>query len=244
MSATRTIALQRIERVGAALPVSVRARVVFIGGIVLPLLVNVERRFNAPRTTKDVDAVMATTSYGQFVDVEEQLRFANFRHVPDGPISRWITPAGDVFDLTAAGSHTGGTGSPVDAIAIELARAIPEHTNLKCLSPIGFFLMKVAAFFDRGQQMPIHSRDLSDLGVLLLGAAGLEKEATETRPEVRALIRTSAAALLDVSRIESALRSHFHDREPVLPDSPDDLARDAIDVLRSLARVGMDDASG
>lgn len=233
-TSTRTASLDRIVAVANALPAGVRDQVVFIGGTVLPLLVDVDARVDAPRPTKDVDAVTATVSYTQFGQMENELRAARFRHSPTGPISRWIAPNGEIFDLSTAGDHPGGTGAIVDQMAIDTSVPIPEHPHLRQLSGIGFFLMKSAAFADRGARVAYESKDLADLAVLLAGRETLVAEAARAADEVREMIRLHAHALLEIPDLAGALRSHFRDRRPIPPDTPDSLANDALRILARL----------
>lgn len=233
--AARTASLERIVAVADALPERVRSQVVFIGGTVLPLLVDVDARFDAPRPTRDVDAVTATVSYTAYGLLEESLRSAGFKHsMRPGPISRWIAPNGEIFDLSTAGDHPGGTGALVDQMAIETAVPIPEYPQLRQLSGIGFFLMKSAAFSDRGARAPYESKDLADLAVLLAGRETLVAEAEVAPDDVRAMMHTHASALLGVSDVNGALRSHFRDRHPIPPDTPASLADEALAVLKRL----------
>lgn len=231
---TRTASLDRIVAVANALPPKVRDQVVFIGGTALPLLVDVDTRFDAPRPTKDVDAVTATVSYTRYAQMEEALRAAQFRHAPTGPLSRWIAPNGEIFDLSTVGEHSGGTGAIVDQMAIETAVPIPEHPHLRQLSGIGCFLMKSAAFSDRGAQVPYESKDLADLAVLLVGYGTLVAEAALAVDRVREMIHAHAMALLGVADLAGALRSLFRDRQPVSPDTPVTLADEALATLRQL----------
>lgn len=236
-TSTRAVALDRIGAVASALPASVRDRVVFIGGTVLPLLTDVDARFDAPRPTKDVDAVTATVSYTQLGQMENALRAARFRHAPSGPISRWIAPHGEIFDLSTAGDHPGGTGAIVDQMAIETAVPIAEYPHLRQLSGVGFFLMKAAAFADRGARSPYESKDLADLAVLLVGRETLLTEAARAAANVREMIHRHAQALLATRDLAGAMRSHFRDRHPIPPDTPDSLANDAVAVLLRLQRL-------
>ncbi|MBA4071708.1 MAG: hypothetical protein C0497_07725 [Gemmatimonas sp.] len=231
---TRTGSLDRIVAVAEALPARVRDQVVFIGGTVLPLLVDVDAKFDAPRPTRDVDAVTATVSYTQYGLIEDALRAAQFRHAPSGPISRWIAPNGEIFDLSTAGDHPGGTGAIVDQMAIETAVPIPEYSHLRQLSGIGFFLMKSAAFADRGARVAYESKDLADLAVLLAGRETLVAEATQAADKVREMIHMHARALLESPDLAGALRSHYRDRHPIPPDTPDSLANDVAAVLARL----------
>ncbi|MDQ8155167.1 MAG: hypothetical protein P3B98_10955 [Gemmatimonadota bacterium] len=233
-TSTRTASLRRIVAVANALPETVRDQVVFIGGTVLPLLVDIDTRFDAPRPTKDVDAVMATVSYTRMAQVEDALRKAHFTHAPRGPISRWVAPNAELFDLSTAGDHPGGTGAIVDQMALATAVPIPEHPQLRQLSAVGYFLMKSAAFADRGTQAPYESKDLSDLAVLLVGCKTLAAEAALATPDVRDMIHTKARTLLAFDDFAGALRSHFRDRQPIPPDTPVTLADEAVTALRQL----------
>lgn len=233
----RDLSLARIGAVADALPSTLREQVVFIGGIVLPLLVDVQSRFDTPRVTKDVDAVMMAVSYTRFAETEDTLRHAGFRHAPEAPISRWVAPNGEVFDLTSAGTHAGGTGAAVDIAAFNTANRLPERSDIRVLSGLGFLLMKAAAFRDRGVRAPAASRDLSDVAVLLVGRASLLEECRVATAAHQALVRESAAMLLDVPGLIGALRAHFNDREPIPPDTPDSLAVLAIETLKQLANI-------
>lgn len=232
--ATRAAAAERIRRVARDLGPS-RELVVFIGGTVLPLLVNVDARFDSPRPTKDVDAVAATASYSQMGRLEAALRAAGFRNAPGRHAQRWRTPSGEFFDLSFAGAQTGGTGSPVDALAIETALVLDGDPPIRHVSGLGLFLMKTAAFADRGRDVPFESKDLADLAVLLCGRSTLEAEADAALTEVRAAMVSAAQSLLATADLVGALRDHFRDRRPIPPDTPADLAAEAIDLLQRLA---------
>lgn len=187
-----------------------------------------------------IDAVTGAVSYTRFFQMEEALRAARFTHDRTGPISRWIAPNGEVFDLTSAGQLLGGTGAAVDQWAIDTAVPIPEHPQLRQLSGPGYFIMKAAAFSDRGRRNPTDSKDLADLAVLLVGREGLLTESEATPPEMQALIAQHAEMLLASSDLIGGLRGHFADRRPIPPDTPDSLAMESLDVLHALVRLSND----
>lgn len=226
-------AAARIRRVATDLG-SVRSQVVFIGGTTLPLLVNVESRFDAPRPTKDVDAVAATASYTEMARMEASLRSVGFRHEPRSHAQRWRAPSGEIFDLSFAGAHTGGTGSRVDALAFRAAVEFPGEPTFRHVSGLGLLIMKSAAFGDRGRDAPTESRDLADLAVLLAGRSILGAEYAAAADEMRAAVAAAANALLDTPDLVSGLRSHYRDRRPIPPDTPHDLAVEAMERLRGL----------
>jgi predicted nucleotidyltransferase len=87
----RASAAERIRRVARAMG-DVHEQLVFLGASVLPLLAEVDHRLAAPRTTKDVDAVAATTSYLAMAKLEESLRARGFRRRSLGHAGRWLSP--------------------------------------------------------------------------------------------------------------------------------------------------------
>ena len=237
--AAATAAAQRIGRVATELA-EISNRLVFIGGAVLPLLVDVEARFDAPRVTKDVDAVAATATYTARHRIEQAMRKARYRDARESHIGRFISPTNEIFDISFAGDHAGGTGSRTDALAIETAVRRPGPPEFRHLSATGLFLMKVDAFFDRGSAAPYASKDLSDLGVLLVGCPTLADEVITRSGAVRRQIAGSAMRLHGAYDLEEALRSHFRDRRPVPPDDPESLAREALDRLEALSHAADD----
>lgn len=230
----REMAILRIRRVATELG-DVRERLVFIGGTVLPLLVEVESRFSSPRITKDVDAVAGTARYTEKHRLEQAMRQARFRDEPGGHMGRWRSPSGEIFDLSFAGDHAGATGSPVDALGIQSAVTLVGEPPVRHLSAPGFFLMKTAAFFDRGQAAPFESKDLADLAVLLAGRPQLPREISESAGDGWSLGSEFAQRLLAVTDLAGALRTHFRDRRPVPPDTPDTLANEVLGHLRRIA---------
>lgn len=233
MSDVALAAATRIRRVANDLGES-RPQVVFIGGTVLPLLVDVESRFDSPRPTKDVDAVAATASYTQMARLEAALRKAGFKDEPGRHAQRWRAPSGELFDLSFAGAHTGGTGSTVDAHALSTAVVLDGDPPIRHVSALGLFLMKAAAFADRGREVPFESKDLADLAVLLVGRSSLVAEAAGATVEMKVAIVNAVADLLSTPELVGGLRSHFRDRRPIQPFTPAELASEAIEKLGAM----------
>lgn len=230
----RDAAIARVGRVATELQ-AINRTLVFIGGAVLPLLVDVEERFEAPRSTKDVDAVAATATYTAKHRIEQALREARYRDAMDSHAGRFISPSKEIFDISFAGNHAGGSGSKTDELAIATSVERLEAPAFRHVSAVGFFLMKVAAFCDRGAANPYDSKDLADLAVLLVGRPALAHEATAFGSAVCQSVRDAAQRLKPAKQLAGALRTHFHDRRPVAPYVPDDLALEALARLDRLA---------
>ena len=157
-----TPALDLLGRVAEALGPLVD-RVVFIGGAIAPLL---QTHPVSPRVrpTKDVDGVAITTTYLEFHTLQEQLRARGFvQRAMEADTSRhahrWTTPTGILFDLVPAGTHLGGSGSPLGQVAVDTAVAIALHTSngaamvIRHADAPTFLALKWAAFEDRGGEI-------------------------------------------------------------------------------------------
>ena len=166
--------------------------------------------------------------------MEESLRACGFRHQPGSNAGRWLSPAGEIFDVSFAGDHLGGTGSALDALAIQTAVLLPSDPPIRRLSGAGFLIMKAAAFNDRGISAPHESKDLADIAVLLIGRPQLTLEVESVDTEMRRAVGTASTLLLAVRELAPALRGHFSDRSPIPPDMPDELTVETIGVLEGL----------
>lgn len=235
MGEERRLCEQRIIEVAHRLS-SVRDRLVFIGGTVLPLLVDVDGRFYSPRMTDDVDAVGIAVNYTDASHVEEAVAGAGYtldarsRHK-----GRWRGPGDAIFDLSFAGDFPGASGARIDEMAIATAQQMDGHPEIRHLSPTGLFLMKCAAYGDRGQDAPEESKDLADLAVLLVGT-DVPADVAQRSPDVREEARNRAKWLLNLPSTDVALIGHFAERFPKPPETAEELAEEAITVLESLSR--------
>jgi len=233
MGEERTLSARRIAAVADRLA-DVRAKLVFIGGTVLPLLVDVDERFYAPRMTDDVDAVGIAVSYLESHAVEAAVAAAGFTHdLTSRHKGRWIGPDGSIFDLSFAGDFPGASGAQVDLMAIETAIPMQGHPGVRHLGSTGLFLMKCAAYHDRGQQRPEDSKDLADLAVLLVGS-DIPADAAAWPAHVRSEVRARARWLRERPSLAMSMLSHFAERRPRPPDTAEDLADEAIAVLERL----------
>lgn len=217
MSAARRQAVDDLVRVARALG-PLRDQVVFIGGAIAPLLQQ-EPPFAHARATSDVDAVVATTSYGRMHEVEVSLRQAGFRQGPSGGrhMYRWISPDGIPFDLVPAGEHTGGSGSSWDALAIAtaLTAELAPGLAIRHASAPAFLALKWAAHEDRGRTDPLTSHDLEDIVALLASRPGLPSEVAAAPKELREFVRARAGSLLADPDIRYLLAAHLNNaRDP------------------------------
>lgn len=200
-----TPALDLLGRVAEALGPLVD-RVVFIGGAIAPLL---QTHPVSPRVrpTKDVDGVAITASYSDFHILQEQLRTRGFvQRAKEADTSRhahrWTTPTGILFDLVPAGTHLGGSGSPLDQVAVDTAVAIALHTSNRAAMVIRhadaptFLALKWAAFEDRGGGDLLGSHDVEDILAVVASRPSLPSECASAPERVQTVLRAMASTLM------------------------------------------------
>lgn len=210
-----------MQSVAAALGEALCGRVVFIGAAVLPLL-ETDEVLGAPRPTKDVDGVIATTTYVQKAHVEEEMRARRFRHVQEPPthLDRWRAPDPQetVFDLVGCGDHPGGTGNAHDQWVIDTAITADLPPHVRHASAVGLLLLKCDAYEDRGKGVPLQSKDLADIVALCATRPSLVGEVAEAPVHVRNAIGAAIRSILNTPRERNALVTHVEDRQPLVPD--------------------------
>ena len=231
--------LDRIAQVAEALG-DLRERVVFIGGAIAPLL-QTHPPFPRARPTKDVDAVTATTSYGDIEVLDEALRAKEFR-TPLRPnagesregrtqthVHKWLTAGGIEFDLIPSGVHLGGSGNIWDRYAVELCHAVEIRTGLwiKHATAPAFVAMKWAAHHDRGKDDPINSTDLEDILALIASRPTLVDELRQSPPELSRYVRDRTTRFLSNADAGDLLAAHLNNATA---------ARAVIDGVRSVLK--------
>lgn len=170
--------IARIAGIARALG-ELSSEVVFIGGAIAPLL-QTHPAIPRVRATKDVDAVVASTHYAGYHQLEVRLRDLGFKMDTSGGnhVHRWLAPDGTPFDLVPAGEHLGGTGGTWGSIALETAVEAEIEPGLKIrhASAPGFLALKWAAFWDRGAGDPFSSQDLEDILALMVSRDAIVEE--------------------------------------------------------------------
>lgn len=211
--------LNRVASVANALGEDLRAAVVFIGGAILPLLEAEGNLLGSARPTKDVDGVVATTSYTQKTRIEDALRERKFRNQMNAShMDRWLTPDGAIFDLVACGTHLGGNASKHDMFAIETAETIDLPPLIRHASAVGYLVLKCGAFRDRGTKMPLESKDLSDIVTLVATRPSIVDEVHSAPELIRDFLRTQVRAILADKRTMSSIATHLRDTDPLVDD--------------------------
>ncbi len=189
--------IARVARVARALS-ELSADVVFIGGSIAPLLQS-DPVLPRVRPTRDVDAIVASTSYASQHTREARMRMLGFTTDTSGHAHRWRAPDGTPFDLVPAGEHLGGTGSEWDQAAIDTAvfSEVEPGLRIRHASAPGFLGLKWAAFEDRGASDPFNSEDLEDILALIVSRNHIVAEFNGAPRPLQDYVRRNFRRLLD-----------------------------------------------
>lgn len=228
-------AVRRLVQVAEQLGDRLRRRVVFIGASLLPLMETEEHVLATSRATNDVDAVTATTSYGDKFELDEALRVQGFRNVTGdrSHADRWRAPNGVIFDCVSCGAHLGGTGSADDLWVVDHAVETDLPPIVRHASAVGLLLLKSGAYQDRGASSPITSKDLSDIVAMFATRPQLASEVAAADQNVRETLAGRCRALVGIPRVVSAIRSHIASLQPLF-EGVDDLILERMRQLPSM----------
>ncbi len=211
-AALRHPAVQRLRSIAEQLG-GLRERVVFIGGAIAPLL-QAAPPFKSARVTKDVDAIVATTTYGEYHALTEQLRAAGFHqshNIADTHVHRWTTADGLLFDLVSAGHHVAASGQRWDTLALQCAieADLGSGVWVRHASAPAFLALKFAAYADRGRNDPFMSHDLEDIVALIASRAQIVSEVATTHPEITGYVTAECLALWNHPMVHDLLAANL-----------------------------------
>jgi predicted nucleotidyltransferase len=187
------------------------AEVVFIGAAIAPLL-QTKSVISRVRPTKDVDAVIASSSYSEYNALRERLIRLGFKEAAHAGshVHKWSSPSGIPFDLVPAGGHLGGTGSKWDLLALETAiDAEINGVKIRHASAPGFLALKWAAFNDRGRDDPFRSQDLEDILALTASRESLNEELQAAPTAISEHVRGWFLWLLASEDYEDLIGAHL-----------------------------------
>jgi hypothetical protein len=203
---------------------------VFVGGCTTGLFITDEASAEI-RPTKDVDAIVRSATYSQYIKFGERLEKAGFRRdvSQDAPICRWVKN-GTVLDvLPVSGGILGFRNSWYEAaVANAESREISAATTIKVVSPSYFLATKLEAFDDRGKNDFLGSRDIEDVVTVINGRAEIVDEINASEIELKNYVRKYIARLLKNRDFVDSLPGHL------MPDTG--RVEILVDRLRKISR--------
>lgn len=180
--------------------------VVFVGGCVTGLLIT-----EGPvevRATKDVDAVVATTSYADYVRISGRLRELGFAEDASAgaPICRW-TIQSMVLDMMPHDEKILGFSNRWYKAAILKAeqRQLYNRLTVLVISAPYFVAAKLEAFNGRGNEDYAASHDLEDLIAVIDGRPSIITDIARESEDLRKYISSEFSRILQIRRFIDAL---------------------------------------
>lgn len=184
---------------------------VFVGGCTTGLFITDEGS-PAVRPTKDVDAIVETFTYSEYVEFEGRLQKAGFEHdIRDGaPICRW-TKEDTVLDVMPINGDILGFRNTWYPSAVESAevRRLTENISIRVVTPVYFIATKLEAFNNRGKNDILGSHDLEDLIAVVNGREELPSEIRRGPPDVRSFIAENLRRFLADRRFIDSIPGHL-----------------------------------
>ncbi len=183
----------------------------FVGGAVMCLLVD-HPDLTDFRSTKDVDIVVAVTTYNEMAALEARLRQAGFNHdTSEGaPICRWVVD-GCLVDIMPREPAGLGMNTRWFPEVLEQAKNMDlgENCVAKIVSPALFLATKLEAFKDREKGDFYGSRDLEDIITLVDGRAAMVEEVAAAGAEIRTFVAGEFLKIMNHQDFYDAVPGHL-----------------------------------
>jgi|SRR5579871_5185239 len=233
---SREIAIENIRRVARKLG-PLREKAVFLGGAVTALLITDP---GAPdvRPTKDVDAVVQTSSLSESARLDEELRDLGFQHCmdPGAPTCRWIVD-NCLVDVIPVGAGMNAYNDRWSPVAIEHSEYLELEDGLKIrhVTAPYFVAIKLETFADRGEGDYQGSQDIEDIIQIIDGRPELIAEFQASEPDLHTYVSEQFRALLGSDHFLESLSAHL------LPDAASQ-ARESL-ILTRMTQITLLDAT-
>lgn len=202
--------IQRVmlETVASALGPALCAQVAFVGGCTTALFLTDAAALHQVRHTEDVDLIVSVLGYGQWHQLQQQLRAQGFRDDPgtDGPIcAMWLQ--GLRVDFTPDDSAVLGFSNQWYPPALKTATAYPlsDTCCMRLVRPEYFIATKLEAWLGRGNDDPEGSQDIEDLLTLFDGRAEIVQDLAMAEPGLRQWCAAQLQALCNKRGFERAI---------------------------------------
>jgi hypothetical protein len=185
---------------------------VFVGGATISLYLD-DAAAPDIRVTKDVDCVVAVTTYAEYAAVEEALRDQDFRQIveDDSPICRW-SRENLLLDVMPVEPQLLGFGESRwfrEGFACACTVTLPSRTDIKILAVPYLLAAKIEAYRDRAGDDYLMSKDFEDIVTILDGRTSIFEELAENG-EVQRFIRGWFGQYTS-EELEEMLGSHVRD---------------------------------
>lgn len=191
--------LHMLEAVAEGIGHDLRQRLVFVGGCTTALFVTDPITLEDVRATTDVDLIVDLAGYGEWTQLQEQLRRKGFLESPDDDIICRMRLGDLKVDFMPDDEKILGFSNRWyrKSIATAVTHQLTESLDIRRLVPPLFVATKLEAYRGRGGNDPLTSHDLEDIFIVVDGREELIGEVLEADMDVREFI---AQQLRDLQR--------------------------------------------
>jgi len=183
----------------------------FVGGATTALLIS-DPGADAVRTSYDVDAIAAITSYAGYVEFSARLRELGFTEdTSEGaPICRWRHER-IILDLMPLDTNVFGFSNRWYKAALDSAveHILEDGLHIRVVTAVYFCATKLEAFAGRGKGDYMASHDLEDLISVIDGRAEIVTEVELAPVDVRTYITSEIRKLLSVREFVDSLPGYL-----------------------------------
>ena len=179
-----------LETVAHALGPDLRERFVFVGGCTTALFITDTITLEDVRATDDVDLIIDLAGYGDWVQLQDQLREKGFSESHEDNVICRMRLGELKVDFMPDDESILGFSNRWYARRIETAVTYPltEALEIKQLLPELFVATKLEAFLGRGNDDLLMSRDVEDILLIVDGREDLVNEVKGATDDIRTFI--------------------------------------------------------
>ena len=217
-----------LETVAHALGPDLRERFVFVGGCTTALFITDTITLEDVRATDDVDLIIDLAGYGEWAQLQDQLRKKGFSESHEDNVICRMRLGELKVDFMPDDESILGFSNQWYARGIETAVTYPltEALEIKQLLPELFMATKLEAFLGRGNDDLLLSRDVEDILLIVDGREELMGEVGDADDDIRAFIAEQLRALQQHYDFDSFLTGNIRG-----PDGRVEIVRDRFATL-------------
>lgn len=212
---------QMLVAVARALGNDLLKEVAFLGGCTTGLLLTDKASKEAVRYTDDVDLITHVIGFSDWIKFQTRLKERGFKESIKDNINCRMRLNDLIVDFMPDDEKILGYSNRWYGQALKEAKdyELQEDLTIQLVTPVFFIATKLEAYKGRGENAPLHSRDIEDILNVFDGRAELVEEINQASLNLRSYISKELVSLFEHPDFEYAVQSTAHgqrDREELI----------------------------
>lgn len=212
---------QMLVAVARALGNDLLKEVAFLGGCTTGLLLTDKASKEAVRYTDDVDLITHVIGFSGWIKFQTRLKERGFKESIKDNINCRMRLNDLIVDFMPDDEKILGYSNRWYGQALKEAKdyELQEDLTIQLVTPVFFIATKLEAYKGRGENAPLHSRDIEDILNVFDGRAELVEEINQASLNLRSYISKELVSLFEHPDFEYAVQSTAHgqrDREELI----------------------------